>query len=172
MRVQQRQPDAARALGHALLALGRLAEVERRGIEHAQHLRAGRLGGCGRLVEPGVLADQQAEAQAADLEHHRRLPGVAARGEVAPLVEHLVVRQLALAVGGRHASPCQHRGRVVALLHRQRLGPNIAPLTELMRMPHHHVQALEIGQRRARSRASASAQACMKAGRSSRSSGG
>ena len=44
-------------------------------------------------------------------------------------------------------------------------------LTELMRMPHHHQQARQVGQR-ARAVVERRAQACMKAGRSSRSSGG
>ena len=38
-----------------------------------------------------------------------------ARGEVALLVEHLIVGQFALAVGRRGCAPCEHRGRVEAL---------------------------------------------------------
>ena len=91
--VEQRHGSRARALGHALFALGELAEMKRRGVEHAQHLRTGRLGARGRLVEPGVLADREAETQAADLEHDRPVASVAPGGEVAPFVEHLVVRQ-------------------------------------------------------------------------------
>ena len=131
----------------ALLPLGALAEVEGRGIEHAQRLGAGRLRGGGGLVEPGVLADQQREARAAHLEDHRRLTGVAPGQEVAPLVEHLVVGQLALAVRGHDPAAGQHRRGIEALLHGQRLRPNIAALTELMRMTDHHVQAFETGQR-------------------------
>ena len=146
VREQQGQPDAARALRHALLPLFGLVDVEGRRIEHRQHLRPGRLRQLRRLVEPRVLADQHAELEAAGLEHQRALPGVTARGEIAVLVEHLVVGQLALAVGGEHMSPRQHRGRIAAQRHTHRLGPNIAAFTELMRMTHHHVQALAIGQ--------------------------
>ena len=146
MRIQQRHGQAARPLGHALFALADLAQVEGRGIQHTQHLGAGRLGTSPRLVEPGVFADQDAEADAVDVDDDTALAGVAARGEIAPLVEDLVVRQLALAIGRDDPPPRQNRGRVGALLHGMRLRPNIAALAKLMRMPHHHEQPRQIGQ--------------------------
>ena len=71
MGIEQRHAHCSCTLGHAGLALARLVEMEGRRIEHAQHLRAGSHGGRGRLVEPGVLADQHAEAFATGIEHHR-----------------------------------------------------------------------------------------------------
>ena len=147
MQVEQRHAERAGAFAHARFALGHLAEVEGRRVQHAQHLGAGHLGGLAGFVEPGVFADHEAETEAVDLEHHGALTSVAAGGEIAPLVEHLVVGQFAFAVGRDDAPPREHRGRVVALLHRVRLRPNIAPITELMRMPDHHHQARQIGER-------------------------
>jgi hypothetical protein len=99
-----------------------------------------------RFVKPGVFADQHAKSHATGFKDQRRQTRIAAGHKVAPFVEDLVVGQLALAVGANNTSPCQHRGGIEALLHRQGLGPNIAALTKLMRMPHHHVQARTIGQ--------------------------
>ena len=142
MRIQQRQAHRTRSLGHPLFALSRLVEVKRRGIDHRQHLRAGCLGRLRRLVEPGVFANQNADLDTTHLEHQRSVAGIAARGEIAPLVEDLVVRQLALAVGADDASPCQQRGRIEAQRHGGGRGPNIAAIAELMRMPDQHMQAL------------------------------
>ena len=144
--VQQRQLGVARAVAHAQLAFNDLAQVVRRRVQHAQHLCPGGLGGSRRLVEPGVFADQQAEAQAADLEHDRPQPRIAARGEVATLVEHLVVRQLALAIGRDDVAAGQHRRRVVAPGYRMRSGADIGLIGKLMRVPDHHMQAAQIGQ--------------------------
>jgi hypothetical protein len=78
MRIQQRQAGGLHALHHAGLALAALVEVEGRGVEHAQHLGTGGLGGLRGFVEPGVFADQQAETAAAGVEDHRALPCIAA----------------------------------------------------------------------------------------------
>jgi hypothetical protein len=146
VRIQQRPRGRARTLGHALLAFGRLVQVERRCVEHAQHLRAS-AHGCRRgLVEPGVFADQHAEAQAIDVEYQRALPCIPPRAEVAALVEDLVVRQLALGITCPHEA-CGQDGRgIEAARHGHRLGPDVARAVRSHRMTHHHVQALEIRQ--------------------------
>ena len=112
MGVEQRHAHVSCTFGHARLALASLVQVERRCIEHAQHLCPGSHRGRGRLVEPRVLADQHAEPFAAGIEHHRRQARLAATDKVAPLVEHLVVGQFTLAVGGLHMTRRQHRCRV------------------------------------------------------------
>ena len=147
VRIKQRQAERARGLGHARLALGNFAEVKRRCVDDAQHLRAGGTCRTARLVEPGVFADKKAEAQTLHIEHDRALPRIAPRCEVTPLVEHLIVRQFALAVRRDHATLAQHRCGVVALRHAHRVRPNITSLTELMRMSHHHDQTLQTGER-------------------------
>ena len=70
----------------------------------------------------------------AHLEHADAL----ARREVAPLVEHLVVGQLALGIGLQHAALAEHAGRVVALLHRDRLAAQASPPVRVA--DHHHVR--------------------------------
>jgi hypothetical protein len=85
--------------------------VKRRGVDDRQQLGPRRLGLARGLGVPGVLADQQAHAHAAGVEHAGALP----RHEVAPLVEHLVVGQALLGVGGRHLAVADHAGGVVAL---------------------------------------------------------
>ena len=99
---------SARALAHAMFAVTGLVQMERRSVQHTQDLRTGAGGSLGRLFEPGVFADQQANPQALHLNHQRRQPRVAARHEIATLVEHLVVGQLTLAVGALHAPIHQH----------------------------------------------------------------
>src|SRR3546814_19710539 len=71
--------------------------------------------GCWR-IEPGVLADQQAHAHALSVTaRHVKHAGLKARHEVAALVEHLVVGQLALGrseerrVGKECVSTCRSR---------------------------------------------------------------
>jgi hypothetical protein len=64
------------------------------------------------LGEPGVpdvLADRQTDQRSIDLDQR----GVGARLEVATLVEHPVVRELALAVGPSDLASSQHGQRVV-----------------------------------------------------------
>jgi len=116
--IQQGQAGGLHPLHHAGFTLATLVEVEGRSVDDAQHLGTGCLGGLGGLVEPGVFADQQAEAAAAGGEHHRALACIPARDEIAPLVKHLVVGQLALAVGGHHLATGQHRRGIEALHHR------------------------------------------------------
>jgi hypothetical protein len=111
-----------------------LADVIRRRVDHRQHLGAASAGQFGRLLEPGVLADEQADVDTARLEHAGALP----RREVAALVEHLVVGQFALGVGLEDAAFLDDAGRVVAQLHGHRLAAHAAA----GRMPDHHVQSL------------------------------
>ncbi len=90
--------DRHAALGGARrqgrLALGLLAEVERRGVEVEHQPRTGRARRGHRLGVPDVLADAQRHRHPGDIHHAGRVAGV----EVALLVEHLVVGQLALEV--------------------------------------------------------------------------
>ena len=62
---------------------------------------------------PGVLADRDADPDAADAEE---VAGVGALGEVAMLVEHLVVGQLALAVDADDPAVGAHGQRVEELV--------------------------------------------------------
>jgi hypothetical protein len=68
-------------------------------------------GGMQRLGEPQVLADQHAQLHALELEH--AVAAVRVDHEVAALVEHRVVGQLALAVGALDAPVAQDAGGVV-----------------------------------------------------------
>jgi hypothetical protein len=64
----------------------------------------------GRVREPGVLADVDAEGRAAGFEDERPV----VRREVALLVEDVVVRQVVLAVRADHHAVRDHRRRVEA----------------------------------------------------------
>ena len=123
-RFDQRRAD------HHRLALVALADVEGRGVDHGQQLGPRLLRQLRRLVEPRVLADQQAHAHAAGLKHAGALP----RHEVATLVEHLVVGKLALRVRRDDPAVGEQRCRVVAQGHRDRPGPELAGRAILMRM--------------------------------------
>jgi hypothetical protein len=87
-----------------------LVALERRRVGH-QHQSAPGRAVCAAAREPQVLADDQADADAIDVEH----AGVAIRidVEIAALVEHRVVGQFALAVGARDRAVAQHAGGVV-----------------------------------------------------------
>ena len=143
MGIEQRHAHSLCTLGHPRLALTRLVEMERRRIEHAQHLRAGGHRSRSRLVEPGVLADQYTEPLATGVEHHRWQPRLATADEVAALIEHLIVRQLALAIGRLHAPADQQRGRVEAHRCGQRLGALCRHRAAARRMTKQHRQALQ-----------------------------
>ena len=54
---------------HDVLAIALLVQLVRRGVEHHEHLRAGRARQLRRLRLPDVLADQDADAEAAELDH-------------------------------------------------------------------------------------------------------
>ncbi len=88
-----------------------LAALVRRRIRHHHQLRAGAHGVGQRLGEPQVLADQQADRHTVDLEH--AAAAIRIDIEVAALVEHRVVGQLALAVGLLDQPVAQHAGSVV-----------------------------------------------------------
>ena len=107
--VDQRVAVLAGAATRHFQPLFLLAGVVRRGVGHQQHLGAGLGGGARGSVEPDVLADVDAEAHALDVEHQR----FAVSREIALLVEHRIVGQLALAIGAQHAALAQHRGGVV-----------------------------------------------------------
>ncbi len=143
VRVHQRQASGAHALAHGGLALAALAGVERRGVDHREQFGASGARIGGRRVEPGVLADEQAHTHRAAVgAGHVEHTGALARHEVAALVEHLVVGQLALGVGGDHAAFAQHAGRVVQRGHRH-AAPARA-VARARRMTHHDVQAFEL----------------------------
>jgi hypothetical protein len=95
---------------HRLQALRLLAKMKRRSIQHQQHLRARRLRTLGRIVEPGVLADVDAEHRALRFEHERPV----IRREVALLVEDVIVRQVVLAISADDHPTLQDGGGVEA----------------------------------------------------------
>src|SRR3546814_1356279 len=75
---------------------------ERRGVGHQHHPRARVHRLRQRLGEPQVLADHHAHADATDI--HHAWPAVRVDVEMPAFVEHRVVGQLALAVGGFDAA--------------------------------------------------------------------
>jgi hypothetical protein len=113
-------PEVAAGLLQQRVAAPALVALERRGVDRQDHLGAGGHGRMQRLGEPHVLADEQAECDALEFEH--AVAAVRVDHEVAALVEHRVVGQLALAVGALDAAVAQDAGGVVD--HRTRaLGP-------------------------------------------------
>ena len=142
----------ARARAQHLLALAVLADVERRRGDVRDELRAGeREVGRGRPGLPDVLADRQADEHVAEAQQEE----VAARREVAVLVEDAVVRQVALAVDAAHLAVGEHEARVVEV------GVEVRRADE--RGDAVRRRAISVDRRRA---------ARTKPGRSSRSSGG
>ena len=93
---------------HLLAVLG-LADVVRRRRDVHEQLRAGeREVGRGRAGLPDVLADRRPDQRLPEPQQDE----LAARGEVAVLVEDAVVRQVALAVDRAHlAARCRRRRR-------------------------------------------------------------
>ena len=91
----------ARTRDEHLLAVLRLADVERRGRQVHDQLRARqREIRRGRAGLPDVLADRDADGHVSEPKQHE----VAAGCEVAVLVEHAVVREEVLAVDALHAA--------------------------------------------------------------------
>ena len=133
MRIHQRQGHAAGTVSHAQNPFTALAHVERRGVDDGQQLGPGFLGGARRGLEPGVFTDQQANLHALHRKHAHATP----RREVAALVKHLVVRQLAFDVLGHQLAFAEHAGGVKPTLHRHRFGAVVPALG----VAHHHVQA-------------------------------
>ncbi|ETC87142.1 hypothetical protein XHC_3373 [Xanthomonas hortorum pv. carotae str. M081] len=109
--IGNRRPALAGALGQQGIALRVLAALVRRGIGHQHQLGAGLHGLCERLGKPQVLADHHAHLHALDRDH--AVVAIRIHVEIAALVEHRVVGQLALAIGRRDASVAQHAGCVV-----------------------------------------------------------
>ena len=109
--VGHRGAALARALRQHRVAPGVLAAFERRGVGDQHQLGTGahRIGH--RFREPRVLAHQHPDRHALDLEHAAL--AVRVDVEIAALVEHVVVGQLALAVGGLDPPSAQHAGGVV-----------------------------------------------------------
>ena len=106
--------DEARVVERAhlqhLLALAVLADVERRGRDVRDELRAGeREVGRRRPRLPDVLADRRPDDDVAEAQEEQ----VVARREVAVLVEDAVVRQVPLAVDALHLAVREHEARVV-----------------------------------------------------------
>ena len=111
--VRQRAPRLGRALGQGALAQLHLPGVVRGGVQVDHQLRATPAGGGHRAVgNPGVLADGDAHPHAADVV---QVGGAPALAEVAALVEHLVVGQLALVVRAGDPTPGADRGPVAQL---------------------------------------------------------
>ena len=120
VQIGQRRTAFARTLLQQLVALHVLVTLERRRVGHQHQFGAGPRGGRQWFCEPQVLADHQAHLDAIDLEH--AVLAVRIDLEVTPLVEHRVVRQLALAIRALDAPIAQHARSVVD--HRARaLGP-------------------------------------------------
>ena len=116
---------------HGVIAQVLLVHVIRRAVRHQQHLRAGRAGTHGGVLEPRVFADIDAETHALHAKDER----LVGRGEVALFIENSRVRQVVLAVGAQHFAVQQHGGGIVA-----------HALFILQGQAHHHVQILELGQ--------------------------
>ena len=149
MRVNQRQSGGQRPAAHHDLALAPFACVKGRGVDHHQQLGPGLFSQLGRLLKPGVFADQQADMK--DLTvvcRHRKNAHAVARREVTSLVKHLVIGQLAFGVGVQHVAFLQHPRCIVALLHGHAFGTHAArcviarPGVAKRGRTHHHSQAL------------------------------
>jgi hypothetical protein len=106
--VHHGQSQVAHAAPDDVLAIALLVDFEGRGVQHHEHLGAGGFRQLRGLGLPDVLADQDADAKTAEI-HHRRL---AARLEIALLVEDLVVGQAALAMRGAHLPTFDERGGI------------------------------------------------------------
>ena len=74
-------------------------------------LRVGGARDACRSGKPDVLADDDSDANAGDVDD----AGIGARLEVAIFVEHRIVRQLALVIDRRDPAVTNHRRRVVPL---------------------------------------------------------
>ena len=110
--VDERRVAVGRPGGEHPLAVGGLAAVVRRGVDVDGELGpAVGLHGERTVGAPDVLADADADVDAADHVQLQRV-GLAARREVAGLVEHGVVRQQALAVGAEDPPVGAHGGGV------------------------------------------------------------
>ena len=148
MRKQQRRAIGLGSEAHHALALHTLARVKRRGIDDRQQLGAGRARALRGRLKPRVLANEQAHfhrvCALAHAEHARRLAG----REVAPLVKHLVIGQLALGVAVKPAPLTQHMGHVQALrhLHTAAVQQGGICLRHRHGAAHHHMQAFQPGQ--------------------------
>ena len=134
MCINQRQAAIGHTLAHALLALWAFTGMKRRGVQHRQHLRPSVTRQAGRLVEPGVFANEQTHPHAFDLEHAHPVAGC----EIAALVKHLVIGQLALVVSAHHLPFAENARAVVAARHGHAAGAHATAFG----MAHHHMQAL------------------------------
>ena len=125
MGVHQRQAAGQHPLAHALFTLVTLADMKRRCVDHRQQLGTGLCRQSRRCFKPGVLTDQQADPDPVARFTSLKYAHLAAWREIASLVKHLVIGQLALGVGGQHLPFAQHAGGIEALLHRDRAGAQI-----------------------------------------------
>ena len=108
--VDERQSGLARPGADLQTPRLLLARVVGRAVRHRDHLRARFLRPPGRTREPDVLADQETDGGAVDVDDARR----ASRPEIPLLVEHRVIGELLLAVDRADATVGEHRERVVA----------------------------------------------------------
>src|ERR1700722_14426231 len=96
-------------LGHDLFALALLVNLVGRGVADDQKLSTRGARHLRSLRTPDVLAHEQPDSQTLALDHRWLCAGA----EVALLIEHFVIRQLALSVVGGDAAAGDQRGRVV-----------------------------------------------------------
>jgi hypothetical protein len=87
IRVDERESRDGHVGAHHVVPLRELLHVVRRRVRNQEDLRPRVARGARRVGEPAVLADDDAEARALDVEDERR----GRRREVALLVEHVVV---------------------------------------------------------------------------------
>ncbi len=150
--VDDRQAGLAHPFADHVAAQRLLPRVVRRAVGDDDDLRPGGAGLARGARKPDVLADHDAHAQPCDVDDARLAAGL----EIALLVEHGVVGQLALAIDRRDPPVAQHRERVVALA-----GGVLGEADQHDRVRNLRGKAREFA-----------AHASRKAGRSSRSSGG
>jgi hypothetical protein len=136
------RPVACTRCGHAGLALAALSRWKGEALMTHSTSAPAAAGGLGGFVEPGVFADQQAETAATGGEHHRALPCIAARDEIAPLVEHLVVGQFTLAVGATTWPPASTDAALNRCTTATVDAALVALAFKLVRMADHQVQAV------------------------------
>lgn len=104
-------PALACAFGQQCIALRMLAAFVWRGVGHQHQFGAGLHGVGQRLGEPEVFADHHAHLHALDRDH--AVLAIRVHVEITTLVEHRIVRQFALSVGGFDAPIAQHAGGVI-----------------------------------------------------------
>jgi len=113
-----RNPGLARTLCDDLSPERLLVRVIRRPVGNDDELRARVTRCCRGASTPDVLTNDDADPNAVDVDDAR----IAARVEVALLVENGVIRKATLTIERRYLAVAQHRDRVVASSVRRELG--------------------------------------------------